>query len=93
MLSLTAVSGGAAIAVTWDTPVDDVAVEHYEVTYEVSQHPAAGGTVTTTTESLIITGLVQGVMYSVRVRPVSVLGGHAGEYSEKESITTLVGEK
>ena len=92
MLSLTAVNG-AAIAVTWDTPVDDVAIDHYEVTYVVSQQPAAGGTVTTTTESLFITGLVQGVVYSVQVRAVSEVGGHAGEYSEVESITRPVGEK
>ena len=39
MLSLTAVSGGAAIAVTWDTPVDDVAIDHYEVMFVVSQRP------------------------------------------------------
>ena len=93
MLSLTAVSSGAAIAVTWDTPVDDVAVDHYEVTYVVSQHPAAGGTDTSTIESHVITSLVQGVVYSVQVRAVSEVGGHAGEYSEVESITTPVGEK
>ena len=93
MLSLTAVSGGAAISVTWDTPVDDVAIDHYEVTYVVSEHPAAGGTNNSTTESHVITGLVQGVVYSVQVRAVSEVGGHAGEYSEVESITTPVGEK
>ena len=92
-LSLTAVSGGAAISVTWDTPVDDVAIDHYKVTSVVSQHPAAGGTFTSITETLYITGLVQGVVYSVQVRAVSVVGGHAGEYSEVESITTPVGEK
>ena len=92
-MSLTAVNGGAAITVTWDTPVDDVAIDHYEVTYVVSQHPAAGGTITSTTESYVITGVVQGVLYSVHVRAVSEVGGHAGEYSEVESITTPVGEK
>ena len=93
MLSLTAVNGGAAINVTWDSPVDNVAIEHYEVVYVVPQHPAAGGTDTSTTETLFITGLVQGVVYSVWVRAVSEVGGHAGEYSEVQSITTPVGEK
>ena len=92
MLSLTAVSGGAAISVTWDTPVDDVAIYHYEVMYVVPEHPAASGTVNTTIESHVITGLVQDVVYSVQVRAVSEVGGHAGEYSEVESITTPVGE-
>ena len=93
MLSLTDVSGGAAISVTWDTPVDDVAIDHYEVMYVVSKHPAAGGRDTTTDENHLITGLVQGVLYSVQVRAVSEVGGHAGKYSEVESITTPVGEK
>ena len=93
MLSLTAVSSGAAISVTWDTPVDDVVIDHYKVTYVVSQQPAAGGMDNTTTDNHVITGLVQGVVYKVQVRAVSVVGGHAGEYSEVESITTLVGEK
>ena len=93
MLSLTAVSGGAAISVTWDTPVDDVAIDHYEVVYVVSEHPVTGKTVNSTIESHVITGLVQGVVYSVQVRAVSEVGGHAGEYSEVESITTPVGEK
>ena len=93
MLSLIAVSSGAAIAVTWDTPVDDVAIDHYEVMYVVSEHPAAGGTNNSTTETLFITGLVLGLVYSVQVRAVSEVGGHAGEYSEVESITTPVGEK
>ena len=93
MLGLTAVNGGAAIAVTWDSPVDDVAIDHYKVMYVVSQQPAAGGTVTSITETLYITGLVQGVVYSVQVKAVSEVAGHAGEYSEVESITTPVGEK
>ena len=93
MLSLTAVSSGAAIRVTWNTPVDDVAVHHYEVMYVVPQHPAAGKTVNSTIEIHVITGLVQGVVYNVSVRAVSEVGGHAGEYSEVESITTPVGEK
>ena len=78
MLGLTAVSGGAAISVTWDTPVDDVAVDNYEVMYVVPQHPAAGGTDTSTTETHFITGLVKGVVYSVQVRAVSAVAGHAG---------------
>ena len=93
MLSLTAVSGGAAISVTWDTPEDDVAIEHYEVMYAVSQHPAAGGTDTSTDENHLITSLVQGVLYSVQVRAVSEVGGHAGQYSEVQSITAPFGEK
>ena len=93
MLSLTAVNGGAAITVTWDTPVDDVAIDHYEVKYVVPQHPAAGGTDTSTIESHVITGLMQGMVYSVQVRAVSEEGGHVGEYSVEESITTPVGEK
>ena len=92
-LGLTAVNGGAAITVTWNTPMNDVAVDHYEVTYVVSQHHAAGKTINSTIESHVITGLVQGVMYSVQVRAVSEVGGHAGEYSEVESITIPVGEK
>ena len=92
-MSLTAVNGGAAISVTWNTPVDDVAIDHYEVVYVVSEHPATGKTVNSTIESHVITGLVQGVVYSVQVRAVSEAGGHAGEYSEVESITTPVGEK
>ena len=93
MLSLTAVNGGAAISVTWDTPVGDVAIDHYEVAYVVSQHSAAGGRDTTTDENHLITVLVQGVMYSVLVRAVSEVGGHTGEYSDVESIATPVGEK
>ena len=93
MLSLTAANGEAAIAVTWAAPVDDVAIDHYEVMYVVSQHPAAGGTDTSTGESLSITGLVKGAVYDVRVRAVSVDGGYAGEYSEVQSITVPVGEE
>ena len=93
MLSLNVVNGGAAISVTWDSPVDAVAIHHYEVTYVVSQHPAAGGTDNSTAGNHFITGLVQGATYSVWVRAVSVVGGHGGEYSEVESITAPVGEK
>ena len=93
MLSLTAVNGGAAIAVAWDTPVNGVAIDHYKVTYAVLQHPGAGGTVNSTDESFFITGLVQGAMYSVWVRAVSVTGGYTGEYSDVEAITAPVGEK
>ena len=39
MLSLTAANGEAAIAVTWSVLMDDVAIDHYEVMYVVSQHP------------------------------------------------------
>ena len=94
MLSLTtAANGEAAIAVTWAAPVDDVAIDHYEVMYVVSQHPAAGGTDTSTGESLSITGLVKGAVYDVRVRAVSADGGYAGEYSTVQSITVPVGEE
>ena len=93
MLSLNAVNSVAAISVTWDTPVGDVAIHHYEVMYVVSQHPAAGGTDNSTAGNHFITDLVKGAMYSVRVRAVSVVGGHAGEYSEVESITAPLGEK
>ena len=93
MLDLTAVNGGVAISVIWDTPMDDVVIDYYEVMYVVSEQPAAGETVNSTTESHVITGLMQGVVYSVWVRAVSVVGGHAGEYSEVESITAPVGEK
>ena len=61
VLSLTtAANGEAAIAVTWDAPVDDVAIDHYEIMYVVTQHPAAGGTDNSTTETLAITGVVKG---------------------------------
>ena len=93
MLSLTAANGEAAIAVTWDAPVDDVAIDHYEVMYVVSQHPAAGGTDTSTTKTHFITGLVKGAVYSVLVAAVSVVGGFAGEYSTVQSITAPVGEE
>ena len=91
MLGLTAVNGGAAIAVTWNTPVDDVVIDHYEVMYVVPQRP--GKTDNSTIENHVITGLMQGVMYNVWVRAVSEVGGHAGKYSKVESITTPVGEK
>ena len=94
VLSLTtAANGEAAIAVTWDTPVDDVAIDHYEVMYVVSQHPAAGGTDTSTGESLSITGVVKGAVYNVRVRAVSAYGGYAGEYSTVQPIIVPVGEE
>ena len=93
MLSLTAANGEAAIAVTWDAPVDDVAIDHYEVMYVVSQHPAAGGSDISTTETLFITGLVKGAVYDVQVRAMSADGGYAGEYSTVQSITVPVGEE
>ena len=93
MLSLTAANGEAAIAVTWAAPVDDVAIDHYEVMYVVPQYPAAGGTDTSTGENLSITSLVNSAVYNVRVRAVSADGGYAGEYSEVHSITAPVGEE
>ena len=39
MLSLPTVSSGADICMTWDTLVDDVAIDHYEVMFVVSQRP------------------------------------------------------
>ena len=94
MLSLTSASGGAAINVTWDAPVDDdVAIAHYEVMYEVPEHPSAGGTGNSTATTHLITGLEKGALYSVQVRAVSMEGGHAGAYSAVESITAPVGEK
>ena len=94
VLSLTnAANGEAAIAVTWDAPVADVAIDHYEVMYAVPQHPAAGGTDTSATETLSITGLVNSAVYNVRVRAVSANGGHAGEYSAFQPIEAPVGEK
>ena len=93
MLSLTTANDEAAIAVTWDAPEDDVAIDHYEVMYVVPQHPAAGGTDTSTGENLSITGVVKGAVYNVRVRAVSADGGYAGEYSTVQSITAPVGEE
>ena len=79
MLSQTSASGGPAINVSWDPPVDgDVAIAHYEVMYEVSEHPSAGGTGTSTATNHLITGLENGALYSVRVRAVSMEGSHAG---------------
>ena len=92
-MSLTAANGEAAIAVIWAAPVDDVAIDHYEVMYVVPQHPAASGTDTSTGETLSITGLVKGAVYDVRVRAVSAVGDYAGEYSTVQSITAPVGEK
>ena len=93
MLSLTSVNGGAAINVTWDAPVDnDVVIAHYEVMYVVSEHPSAGGTGTSTATTHLITGLVKGALYNVRVRAVSLEGGHAGAYSGVQSITAPVNE-
>ena len=92
-MSLTAANGEAAIAVTWSAPVDDVAIDHYEVIYVVSQHPTAGGTDTSTGETFSLTGLVKGAVYDVRVRAVSVVGGYVGEYSTVRSITAPVGEE
>ena len=94
MLSLTtAANGEAAIAVTWNTSVDDVAIDHYEVMYVTSQNFAAGRTDTSIGEVLFITGLVKSTVYYVRVRAVSVDGGYAGEYSTVQSITAPVGEE
>ena len=93
MLSLTSANGGAAINVTWDAPVDDVVIAHYEVMYEVSEHPSAGGIGTSTATNHIITGLVKGALYSVQVRAVSTEGGHVGAYSAEQSIKAPVGEK
>ena len=93
MLSLTTANGGPAINVTWDAPVNDVVISHYEVMYVVSEHPSAGGTDTSTATTHLITGLVKGALYSVRVRAVSMEGGHAGAYSAVQSITAPVGEK
>lgn len=92
-LSLTTVTGEAAINVTWDAPVDDVAIDHYEVMYLVMEHTAAGGTNTSTDETLLLTGLVKGAVYQVQVRAVSVEGRHAGEYSAVQSTTVPGGEQ
>ena len=93
MLSLTSANGGAAINVTWDAPVDDVVIAHYEVMYVVSEHLSAGGTGTSTVTIHIITGLEKVALYRVQVRAVSMEGGHAGAYSAVQSITAPVGEK
>ena len=93
MLSLMSANGGAAINVTWDAPVDDVVIAHYEVMYVVSEHPSAGGTGTSTATNHLITGLVKGALYSVQVRAVSMEGGHAGAYSAVKIIIAPVGEK
>ena len=93
MLSLTSANGGAAINVTWEAPVDDVVIAHYEVMYVVSEHPSAGGTGTSTATIHISTGLEKVALYSVQVRAVSMEGGHAGAYSAVQSITAPVGEK
>ena len=93
MLSLTSTNGGAAINVTWDAPVDDVVIAHYEVVYVVSEHPSAGGTGTSTPTNHIITGLKKGALYSVQVRAVSMERGHAGAYSAVKTIIAPVGEK
>ena len=93
MLSLTSANGGAAIIVTWDVPVDDVVIAHYEVMYVVSEHPSAGGTGTSTATNHLITGLEKGALYNVRVRAVSMQGSYAGAYSAVQSITAPVGEK
>ena len=93
MLSLMSANGGAAINVTWDALVDDdVVIAHYEVMYMVSEHPSAGGTDTSTATTHLFTGLAKGALYSVRVRAVSMEGGHVGPYSALQSITTPVGE-
>ena len=68
-------------------------LHHYEVMYVVLQHPAAGGSDTSTGESLSITGLVNSAVYVVRVRAVSADGGYAGEYSTVQPITAPVGEE
>ena len=94
MLSQMSANGGPAINVTWDAPVDDdVVIFHYEVMYAVSEHPSAGGTGTSTATTHLITGLEKGALYSVRVRAVSMEGGHTGAYSAVQSITAPVGEK
>ena len=93
MLSLTSANGGTAINVTWDAPVDDVVIAHYEVMYVVSEPPSAGGTGTSTATNHLITGLEKGALYSVQVRAVSMKGGHVGPYSAVKSITAPVGEK
>ena len=93
MLSLTSANGGAAINVSWDAPVDDVAIAHYEFMYAVSEHPSAGETDTSTATTHLITGLEKGALYSVRLRAMSTEGGHAGAYSAVQSITAPVGEK
>ena len=93
MLSLTSANGGPAINVTWEAPVNDVVIAHYEVMYVVSEHPSAGETGTSTATTHIITGLVKGALYSVQVRAVSMDGSHAGAYSAVQSITAPVGEK
>ena len=93
MLSLTSANDGPAINVTWDAPVDDVAIAHYEIMYVVSEHPSAGETGTSTATNHLITGLVKGVLYSVQVRAVSMEGGHAGTCSTVQSITAPVGKK
>ena len=93
MLSLMSANGGPAINVTWDAPVDDVVIAHYEVMYVVSEHPSAGGTGTSTARTHLITGLENGALYSVRVRAVSMEGRHVGPYSAVQSITAPVGEK
>ena len=64
---------------TWHAPVDDdVVIAHYKVMYEVSEHPSAGGTGTSTDTNHLITGLVKGALYSVQVRAVSMEGGYVG---------------
>ena len=93
MLSLTSANGGAVVNVTWDDPVDDVVIAHYEVMYEILEHPSAGGTGTSTATNHLITGLEKGALYSVQVRAVSMEGGHTGAYSAVQSITAPVGEK
>ena len=92
VLSLTTVNGEAAISVTWAAPVDDVAIDRYEVMYKVMGHTTAGSKNTSANETVILTNLVKRAEYSVFVRAVSMEGGYAGEYSTVKSIIAPSGE-
>ena len=83
-------SAAPALRVTWTPPQSDVAVSHYQVEYRrsgtASWSSATPSSAVPPATSTILSGLVAGTDYSVRVRAVSEIG--AGMWSAVQTEKT-----
>ena len=90
-LTETVENGTPALRVTWTPPQSDVAISHYQVEYRrsgtASWSSATPSSVVPPATSTILSGLVAGTDYSVRVRAVSEIG--AGMWSAEQTGTTM----
>ena len=82
-LSVTKSVGGGNWNVSWSTPRSELPITEYVVEYRTRDtEPWSNHSVSSPSNSILLTGLNAGVGYIVRVRALSVIGG--GAWSEEE---------